>query len=64
MWSNLVQSLSQIIYDVVDVLCTDAQTDGRWRDVLLSQFLRRELRVGGGVWMNHQALHIGHVSQE
>ena len=43
MWSNLVQSLSQIIDDVVDVLCTYAQTNGRWRDVLLGQFLGRQL---------------------
>ena len=46
------------------MLRSNAQTHGSWRDVLFGQFLRRELRVGGGVGMNHQALHIGHVGQQ
>ena len=36
---NLVESLLQIIDDVVDVLSTDRETDGGRRDVLLGQFL-------------------------
>ena len=40
---NLVESLRQVVDDVIDMLCADAQTDGRGRDMLLSQFLRREL---------------------
>jgi len=62
--SNLIQCLSEVFDDVVDMLSTDAQANGGRCDVLLGQFLRRELRVGGGVGVNHQALHIGHVSQQ
>ena len=40
---NLVESLRQVVDDVIDMLCADAQTDGRGRNLLLSQFLRREL---------------------
>ena len=40
---NLVKSLRQISDNVVDVLCADRESDGGRCDVLLSQFLGREL---------------------
>ena len=40
---NFPQCLSEVIDEVVDVLGTDAQTDGSRRDVLFGQFLLREL---------------------
>ena len=40
---NFPQCLSEVIDDVVDVLGTDAQTDGSRRDVLFGQLLLREL---------------------
>lgn len=36
---DLFKRLIQIVDEVIDMLCTDAQTDGRWSDVLLGQFL-------------------------
>ena len=43
MWLNLVECLCEIVNNVVDVLCTDAQAHGGRRDVLLGQLLGREL---------------------
>ena len=40
---NLIECLSQVFDDIVDVLSTDAQAHGGRSDVLLSQFLLREL---------------------
>jgi len=40
---NLVECLCEVVDDVVDVLRADAETDGRRCDVLLGQFLGREL---------------------
>ena len=37
---NLIESLFQIVDNIVDVLCTNAQTNGCWCNVLFSQFLR------------------------
>ena len=36
---DLVECLGKVLNDIVDMLCTDAQTHGGRRDVLLSQFL-------------------------
>ena len=36
---NLVECLLEVIDDVIDMLHTDAQTDGGGSDVLLGQFL-------------------------
>ena len=36
---NLIQCLSQIFDDIIDVLCTNAQADGAGCDVLLCQLL-------------------------
>ena len=33
---NLIECLFQIVDDIVDVLCTNAQTNGCWCDMLLS----------------------------
>ena len=43
MWLNLVESLGEVVDDVVDVLCTDAQAHRGRRDVLLGQLLGRKL---------------------
>ena len=40
---NLVECLSQIFDDIVDVLSADREAHGGRCDVLLGQFLRREL---------------------
>ena len=46
------------------MLCAYAQAYRGGRDVLLLQFLGRHLRVGRGVGMDDEALHIGHVGQQ
>ena len=46
------------------MLHTDGQANGRRGDVLLGQFFRAELGVGGGVGMDDQALDIGHVGEQ
>ena len=46
------------------MLGADGETDSRGRDVLFGQLLRRKLRVGGGVGMDDEALHIGDISQQ
>lgn len=40
---NLIQSLTDIGQQIIDMLCTYRQTDGRRRDVLGFQFLGRKL---------------------
>ena len=62
--SDLVEGLSEVVQDVVDMLRTDGQPDGGWRDVLLGQFLRAHLRVGGGIGVDDEALHVGHIRQQ
>ena len=62
--SDFVECLREIVDDVVDVFRANREADGRGRDVLLGQFLGRELRVGGGVGMDDEALHVGHVGQQ
>ena len=59
--SDLVEGLSKVVDDVVDMLGADAQTHGGWRDVLFGELFGRELRVGGGVGVDDQALYVGHV---
>ena len=61
---NFVECLLEVIQNVVDVLGADAQTNGRGRDVLLCQLLRTHLRVGGGVGVDDEALHVGNVGKE
>ena len=36
---NLVESLGEVVDDVIDVLGTDGETHGCGRDVLLGEFL-------------------------
>ena len=38
--SDLVKGLGEIVDDVVDMLCADAEADSRGRDMLLGKFLR------------------------
>ena len=61
---NRFKRLREVVNDVVDVLRADAQSDGRWRDVLLRQFFRRHLRVSSGVGVNHETLHVGHIGEQ
>ena len=56
MWLDFVECLLQVVDDIVDMLGADAQTNGGRCDVLLGQFLGRELRVCGGVGVYHQTL--------
>ena len=60
----MLKCLSEILDDVVDMLGADGETDGRRSDVLFGQFLGRELRVGGGVRMNYEALDVGYICQQ
>ncbi len=46
------------------MLDTDAETYGRWSNVLLGKFLWRALAVSGGIWMDNQRLDICHIGQE
>jgi hypothetical protein len=39
----LIECLGEVVEDVIDVLRTDRETDGGRGDVLLLQFLRRQL---------------------
>ena len=59
-----VKSLLQIGDNVVDVLCTDRKTDGVVKNLLLVELLLRQLRVGGGLGVNHQGLYICHIGQQ
>ena len=59
---NRFKRLREVVNNVVDVLRADAQSDGRWRDVLLRQFFRRHLRVSSGVGVNHKTLHVVQAS--
>ena len=59
-----VKSLLQIGDNVVDVLCTDRKTDRVVKNLLLVKLLLRQLRVGGGLGVNHQGLYICHIGQQ
>ena len=59
-----VKSLLQIGDNVVDVLCTDRKTDGVVKNLLLVELLLRQLRVGGGLGVDHQGLYICHIGQQ
>ena len=40
---NLIESLFQVVQNVVDMFCTDTQADGCRSDMLFGQLLRRKL---------------------
>ena len=46
------------------MLGTDGKTDGIGFNILLGQFFFTELAVGGGSWMDDQALHICHIGKQ
>ena len=46
------------------MLCAYRQAHRAGIDVLLYLLLRRELRVGGGGRVYHQALHVGYIGQK
>lgn len=58
------QSLAEVGNDVVDVLYTDGEANGRGSDVLLGQLLGAHLRVSGGVGVDDKTLHVGYVGQK
>lgn len=61
---NLIQSLLQVIKNIVDVLCSDTQSDCRRCDVLLSQLFWWQLWVSCCVWMDHKALNVCNVCKK
>ena len=58
---NRLETAFQILNDVINVLCSDGQTDGIAVNTLLVQFFFRQLRMGGGSRMDHQGLHIRYI---
>ncbi len=62
--SNLRKCLVEVSYNVVYMLDTNRETNCLGSDVLLRQFLRTHLRVGGSSWMDYEALHVSHISKE
>ena len=58
------QGLLQVGQQVVPVLGADGQPDGAGENSLLRLFLREQLGVGGGGWVDDQALGVGHVGQQ
>ena len=54
----------QVSDDIINMLRADGQADGVLLDILLRQFLRGQLRMGGGVGVDDQALYIRHVGQQ
>ena len=59
-----IEACLQICDNIVDMLRADGEADGVLLDILLRQFLRGQLRMGGGVGVDDQALHIRHVGQQ
>lgn len=59
--SDLIEGLSEIFYQIVDMLGAYTEPYGRRIDLLLGLFVVGELRVGGRGRMDHEALHIGHI---
>ena len=51
---HIRKCLIECLNQVVDVLDTDAQSNGRRIDVLLLQLLWAQLRVGGCCWVDNQ----------
>ena len=54
----------QVSDDIINMLRADGEADGALLDILLRQFLRGQLRMGGGVGVDDQALYIRHVGQQ
>ena len=50
--------------EVVGVLAADREADGAGGYVLRGKFLGCHLRVGCGIRMDYEALHVGHVGKE
>ena len=46
------------------MLRTDGKADGAGRNALVFQLRFRQLGMGGGSRMDHQALHVRHVGQQ
>ena len=62
--SDFFEGLAKVVQDIVDMLCTDGKPDGGRRDVLLGQLLWAHLRVGGGIGVDDEALHVGNICQQ
>ena len=54
----------QVSDDIINMLRADGEADGALLDILLRQLLWGQLRMGGGVGVDDQALHIRHVGQQ
>ena len=59
-----VESLVEVVDDVFVVFRTDGEADRCRRNTCSGEFFRSEFRVGRGVRVHHQALHVGHVSEQ
>ena len=62
--SDFVESLREVVDQVVNVFGSDRESDCAGIDVLLGKFLFVELGMGCGGGMNHEALDVGYVGQE
>lgn len=58
------EALFEVRDDVVDMLGTDRQSDGRLRDILLRKLCLAQLRVGCRRWMDDQRFDVCHVCQK
>lgn len=58
------KTLFQVRDDVVDMLCSDGQTNGIFVNASVFQLLRCHLRMSGGCRMDDQRFHICHIGQQ
>ena len=61
---DCVQRLVEVVDDILVVFRTDGEADRCRRDSRFGKFLRREFRVGRGVRVNNEALHVGNISEQ
>ena len=59
-----IEGLREVGDDIVDVLGTDRETDGRRLNAGIQQLFRTQLRMRGGSGVNDQGFHIRNVCQQ
>ena len=59
-----VEGLIQVCNDVVDIFCTDGQSDGIRFDSLIVQLFRSQLGVSCTCRVDYQRFHVCYVSQQ